>query len=199
MLEWQQREEKQRRAYILKCAKMGHDPKSNHKCPDIDKRYPYVLNGMVYTKVAATLFFFFKSDGSDEVVSLYPKTLPASMAGHWQGNARGTWSSKPTLVMQAADAHDAIDQQENSEADAKRPPGQLVDREVQPIESNGSTLYGVVTAWKSRKKTFTVKYYKDIVTRKHASKKEEKTHEEILASLRYDVAPTANNDDGGRR
>ena len=99
-------------------------------------------------------------------------------------------NSEPMLVMRAADAHGAIDWQESPETDVQCPLGQLVDREEKPIEieSTGATLYGIMTKWTNQKKSFTVKYYKDIVNQKCAAKMEEKTHAEVLTLLRYDVA-----------
>jgi len=46
-------------------------------------------------------------------------------------------NSLPTAVMKVVDAHDAIEQLESPEVDARCPPAQLIDRELKPIEIAG--------------------------------------------------------------
>jgi len=63
-------------ARLLRCAIMGHDLNSTCPIPHINKLYKFVLNGTMYTTVAAQLFFYFKSDDSDEIICTLSKPLP---------------------------------------------------------------------------------------------------------------------------
>ena len=90
------------------------------------------------------------------------------------------FTSEPTLVMQVADAHNAI-VAANPEQDALRSPKELVGRRLKGTEGSA---FGKVTKWRGRKKTFEVKYYRDEQA-KRATKVLELTQEGVLSALEY--------------
>ena len=90
------------------------------------------------------------------------------------------FTSEPTLVMQVADAHNAL-MTANPGQDAMRTPKQLVGRRLKGAQGSA---FGKVTKWRGRKKTFEVKYYRDEQA-KRATNVLELTHEGVLSALEY--------------